>query len=60
LIRRLLPDMLIKGADYRPDEVVGADVVQAAGGTVMLCELVDGQSTTRILERIRTGPAPVA
>ena len=60
LIRRLLPDMLIKGADYRPDEVVGAEIVQAAGGRVMLCELVDGQSTTRIVERIRTGPAPVA
>ena len=60
LIRRLLPDVLFKGADYRPDEVVGADVVQAAGGRVMLCELVDGQSTTRIVERIRTGPATVA
>lgn len=60
LIRRLLPDVLFKGADYRPEEVVGADVVQAAGGRVMLCELVDGQSTTRIVERIRTGPAPVA
>jgi D-beta-D-heptose 7-phosphate kinase/D-beta-D-heptose 1-phosphate adenosyltransferase len=60
LIRRLLPDVLLKGADYRPDEVVGADVVQAAGGRVMLCELVDGQSTTRIVERIRTRPVPVA
>lgn len=59
LIRRLLPDVLLKGADYRPEEVVGADIVQAAGGKVMLCELVDGQSTTRIVERIRTRPAPV-
>ncbi len=60
LIRRLLPDVLLKGADYRPEEVVGADVVQAAGGKVMLCELVDGQSTTRIVERIRARPTPVA
>jgi D-beta-D-heptose 7-phosphate kinase/D-beta-D-heptose 1-phosphate adenosyltransferase len=60
LIRRLLPDVLFKGADYRPEDVVGADVVQAAGGRVMLCELVDGQSTTRIVERIRTRPATVA
>ena len=60
LIRRLLPDALFKGADYRPEEVVGADVVQAGGGRVMLIELVDGQSTTRIVERIRTGPAAVA
>jgi D-beta-D-heptose 7-phosphate kinase/D-beta-D-heptose 1-phosphate adenosyltransferase len=60
LIRRLLPDVLVKGADYRPEEVVGADVVQAAGGKVLLCSLIDGQSTTRIVERIRTRPAPVA
>jgi len=60
LIRRLLPDVLVKGADYRPEQVVGAEVVQAAGGKVLLCRLVDGQSTTRIVERIRTGPAPVA
>jgi len=59
LIRRLLPDVLVKGADYRPDEVVGADVVQAAGGKVLLCSLVDGQSTTRIVERIKARPATV-
>jgi len=53
LIERLLPNVLIKGADYRAEDVVGADVVQAAGGKVLLCELVAGQSTTRIVERIR-------
>ena len=51
LIRALLPDVLVKGADYTLDRVVGADVVQAAGGQVLLAELVAGQSTTRILER---------
>ncbi len=51
LIRALLPDVLVKGADYTVDQVVGADVVQAAGGQVMLAELVAGQSTTRIIAR---------
>ncbi|MBV9784351.1 MAG: bifunctional D-glycero-beta-D-manno-heptose-7-phosphate kinase/D-glycero-beta-D-manno-heptose 1-phosphate adenylyltransferase HldE [Acidisphaera sp.] len=55
LIRRLLPDVLVKGADYRLEEVVGGDVVQQAGGRVFLCELVAGQSTTRIVERIKIG-----
>jgi D-beta-D-heptose 7-phosphate kinase/D-beta-D-heptose 1-phosphate adenosyltransferase len=53
LIRQLLPDVLIKGADYRVDQVVGGDVVQAAGGRVVLCGLVAGQSTTGIVARIR-------
>jgi D-beta-D-heptose 7-phosphate kinase/D-beta-D-heptose 1-phosphate adenosyltransferase len=53
LIEALLPDRLIKGGDYTVETVVGADVVQAHGGQVVLCDLVAGQSTTRIVERIR-------
>ncbi|HTR16509.1 MAG TPA: D-glycero-beta-D-manno-heptose-7-phosphate kinase [Acetobacteraceae bacterium] len=53
LIRRLVPDVLIKGADYSIDRVVGADVVQGAGGRVVLAELVPGQSTTAIVGRMR-------
>ena len=53
LIEALLPDRLIKGADYTADQVVGADVVQASGGRVVLCDLIAGQSTTRIVDRIR-------
>ena len=49
LIRTLLPDVLIKGADYRLDQVVGADLVQAAGGEVVLVDLLPGRSTTNIL-----------
>ncbi len=52
LIRTLLPDVLIKGADYTIDRVVGADVVQAAGGRVVLADLVAGQSTTNVIDRI--------
>ena len=53
LIEALLPDRLIKGADYTVDQVVGASVVQAHGGQVVLIDLVAGQSTTGIVARIR-------
>jgi D-beta-D-heptose 7-phosphate kinase/D-beta-D-heptose 1-phosphate adenosyltransferase len=53
LISALVPDVLVKGADYRVDQVVGAEVVQAAGGRVVLAELVAGQSTTGIIERMK-------
>lgn len=53
LIRALLPDVLVKGADYRPEEVVGAEVVRAAGGTVHLLPLEEGRSTSGLLKRIR-------
>jgi D-beta-D-heptose 7-phosphate kinase/D-beta-D-heptose 1-phosphate adenosyltransferase len=49
LIEALLPDLLVKGADYKVEEIVGADVVQKAGGKVMTVELVPGQSTTRLV-----------
>jgi D-beta-D-heptose 7-phosphate kinase/D-beta-D-heptose 1-phosphate adenosyltransferase len=49
LIESLLPDVLIKGADYTIEQIVGADVVAAAGGQVMTVQLVPGQSTTRLL-----------
>jgi D-beta-D-heptose 7-phosphate kinase/D-beta-D-heptose 1-phosphate adenosyltransferase len=52
LISALLPDVLVKGADYRVDQVVGAEVVMAAGGRVVLAELVAGQSTTGIIARM--------
>ena len=55
LIRALLPDVLVKGADYAPDQVAGADIVQAAGGVLVLAELVPDQSTTATIARIRAG-----
>ncbi len=54
LIERLKPDVLVKGADYTVDTVVGADIVQAAGGRVVLAELVPGKSTTGLLHQITT------
>jgi D-beta-D-heptose 7-phosphate kinase/D-beta-D-heptose 1-phosphate adenosyltransferase len=53
LIAKLLPDVLVKGADYRLEEVVGRDEVAAAGGQVILLPLVHGRSTTGLVTRIR-------
>jgi D-beta-D-heptose 7-phosphate kinase/D-beta-D-heptose 1-phosphate adenosyltransferase len=53
LIKALEPDVLVKGADYSKDRIVGADLVEARGGRVVRVELVPGHSTTRIVERLR-------
>ena len=53
LIAALHPDMLVKGANYTLDQVVGADLVRGWGGVVMLAELVPGHSTAATVERIR-------
>jgi D-beta-D-heptose 7-phosphate kinase/D-beta-D-heptose 1-phosphate adenosyltransferase len=52
LIEALKPNLLVKGADYTVDKVVGADVVVAGGGRVLLIDLVPGQSTTGTITRI--------
>ncbi len=58
-IRALMPDVLVKGADYSVDRVVGAELVLAAGGQVVLAELVAGQSTTGIIAKLGgTTPVP--
>lgn len=53
LICRVLPDLLVKGGDYRPDEIAGAECVRANGGEVRVIDLLPGRSTTRILGAIR-------
>lgn len=52
LIQLVRPDVLVKGADYRIDQVVGADFVQGLGGRVLLADLKEGFSTTRTVARI--------
>jgi D-beta-D-heptose 7-phosphate kinase/D-beta-D-heptose 1-phosphate adenosyltransferase len=52
LIKAIRPDVLVKGGDYSVDQVVGADVVQAYGGTVILADYIDGHSTTRTVSRM--------
>ena len=44
------PDLLVKGADYRLEQVVGADVVRAYGGEIHLVNLQEGHSTTRLIK----------
>jgi D-beta-D-heptose 7-phosphate kinase/D-beta-D-heptose 1-phosphate adenosyltransferase len=52
-IRELQPDVLVKGADYTEDQIVGADIVKARGGRIVRVGLIDGQSTTRVIEKSR-------
>jgi D-beta-D-heptose 7-phosphate kinase/D-beta-D-heptose 1-phosphate adenosyltransferase len=52
LIEAARPDVLIKGADYSEDEVVGGDLVKSWGGTVRLAEIVDGYSTSAAIARM--------
>jgi D-beta-D-heptose 7-phosphate kinase/D-beta-D-heptose 1-phosphate adenosyltransferase len=53
LIRRFKPDVLVKGGDYVPATVVGHDIVEQAGGRVVIVPLVDGVSTTKVIESMR-------
>ena len=53
LITRLQPDVLVKGADYSRDAIVGADLVESRGGRVVRVPLVHGYSTSSIVERLR-------
>jgi rfaE bifunctional protein nucleotidyltransferase chain/domain len=53
LISSLLPDVLVKGADYTIDNIVGAKEVLANGGEVLTIDLVEGYSSTSIIQRIK-------
>lgn len=53
LIKKIQPDVLVKGGDYNPDNVVGRDIVEARGGKLKLIEFVDGKSTTSIIKKIK-------
>ncbi len=55
LVRLVEPDVIVKGADYRPEDVVGADIVLARGGRVVTPPLVPDASTTGLVDRIRGG-----
>jgi rfaE bifunctional protein nucleotidyltransferase chain/domain len=53
LIKSIKPDFLVKGGDYTPDSIVGADIVKDSGGQVVVIPFVEGKSTTSILDKIR-------
>jgi D-beta-D-heptose 7-phosphate kinase / D-beta-D-heptose 1-phosphate adenosyltransferase len=53
LIAALIPDVLVKGGDYQPEDVAGGDEVRAAGGHVWILPFVGGRSTTGLIQRLR-------
>lgn len=55
LIRAVMPDVLVKGGDWRPEQIVGADLVFANGGEVRSLPFVDGYSTTSLEQKILAG-----
>lgn len=54
LIKLVQPDVLVKGKDYDEKDIVGADVVRKKGGEVITVDLVEGYSTTGIIEKIKS------
>jgi D-sedoheptulose 7-phosphate isomerase len=57
LIREIRPDVLVKGADWGPDEIIGAEFVRSYGGSVHSLPMIDGFSTSAIVSQL-SGPAP--
>ena len=53
LIEAIKPDVLVKGGDYSPETVVGAELVQSQGGEVVILDLIDGLSTTNTIEKMK-------
>ena len=54
MIKAIQPDVLIKGGDYKPDEIVGYEVMNQNGGEVYCLNFVEGYSSTRIITKIKT------
>ncbi len=54
LIQSLQPDVLVKGGDYEPDEIIGSEEVRKNGGKVIVIPFVDGHSTSALIARIKT------
>ena len=54
LISTIQPDVLIKGGDYKAENIAGADIVKAKNGTVKIIDFLPGYSTTIIEEKIRS------
>jgi len=55
IIRRIQPDVLVKGADWGPGNIVGRDTIEARGGRVVRMELSPGYSTTELIGRVKGG-----
>ena len=57
IVSAIQPDILVKGADWGPDDIVGRDVVEARGGRVVRVKLAPGYSTSEIVRKVRGLPA---
>ena len=57
LITEIKPNVLVKGGDYTRETVVGREIVEAHGGAVMLVDILQGHSTTSLVNRARGGVA---
>lgn len=55
VVKAILPDVMVKGGDYTPEQIAGAKEVIANGGRVVINPLIEGLSTTQIIESIRKG-----
>ena len=55
IIRAIQPDILVKGADWGEDAIVGRDIVEGRGGRVVRMAVAEGYSTTKLIERIKSG-----
>jgi len=53
LIKTVQPDILIKGSDYKAEDIVGYDIVKAKGGEVITIDFIDGYSTTSIINKLK-------
>lgn len=53
LIKKVQPDVLVKGSDYKAEDIVGYDIVKAKGGEVVTIDFIDGYSTTSIIEKLK-------
>ena len=53
LVRSFKPDIIVKGGDYAPEQVVGHDIVEEAGGRVVIVPLIEGISTTKVIHSIK-------
>jgi len=54
LIKSVQPDILVKGSDYKPQDIVGADIVLDAGGRIETIDFLEGYSTTSIIEKLKS------
>jgi len=52
IIKKIKPNIITKGGDYNPNDVVGKDIVESQGGKVIICPLIENKSTTNIIDKI--------